>query len=348
MPADRWALILGPLLFVLLFAACLQLLYLREFGATANAAEGVVTPYDILQSREVMTVACVLLAGLLGGYLQFVRERFDDWAPDDKAPASGADPAPVDWNAEAAHTWFAFWSQLIMGLGTAGVAALFVPLAIADPPALKIYNPWGLVMLGFASGYLSRHLFGNAQSRWERMFTRLKDSADLDTAAIGSEVAKSVLLALQPPRAVNYNGTVGLDVVDPSGRSCVSAEVPPAVELQRNARYQARLTFAPSESSSLGEFVASPRLQSIQINDGDEAPKVPFDLRLQTSFGSSPPADLAVEVDRRAKEDKTLPFDTSNAPAEPGDVAVEITVFVYQKNLFCAALTLPVRWKDVP
>lgn len=359
---DYIALMLGAVLLVVLFLACFQLLQLRETRSPTLSVPS--TSFDDLRwSREAMTMGCVLLGGLVGGYLQYMRERFNELMPE---PVDSQDEsletsrsttprstAPLSIQGSA---WFAFFSQLLMGFGAASVFAIFIPLAIAASPELRFFNPWGLLMLAVGAGYLSRNMFGGIQAKVERLFNELRDIPLRDSGEISSAVKAGVLEALAPPPAVNFAGTVSLDVVDASGKSCVrQGDVGPYVELRIGDQYEARAEFRPSEGSGAEQPSPTPALQPLQIDGGVESAMVPFELRIELPFLSGVrPMERAVEVARSFNDRVGFGFTVpekldmqeagSSRPQVPAEASREIVVFVYQKSVFCAVVSLAVRW----
>lgn len=69
---DIVSIVLGMCLMLFLFFACFYLLQRRDGGVTSTFA-----PFRGM-SAEGLTMICVLLAGLVGGYLQYMRDRFRD------------------------------------------------------------------------------------------------------------------------------------------------------------------------------------------------------------------------------------------------------------------------------
>ncbi|MCP3728464.1 hypothetical protein M3I53_36070 [Paraburkholderia sp. CNPSo 3272] len=386
---DLVTLVVGGVLFVLMLAGCLALLQSGKAtsrtaagerahiaasapegsaltsaqnapSAGAEAAIRVTAPEVSLFGRhlpsEALVMGCVLLAGLTGGYLQYMRERFDELAASAPEPLQREEVSglAVPYGINPLIT---FASRLLMGLGAASVFGLFIPLAIAEPPGLSIFNPWGLLILGVASGYLSRNVFGGVEGKFERLLAEIQRAGQIDSRSpeFSGAVKQGVLDALATPVPINFEGTVLLEVTDSSGRNCVfNSESGSYVELDHGHTYTLRALFAPG---ALWTGRHSSHIQNIHIDGGIEAQQVPFELRLELDFlPDVRPLERSVTVERQSKE--SVPFelwiprnvDTYKSPEETDaqTSAPELALFVYQASLFCAVATLPVRWTSLP
>jgi hypothetical protein len=375
---DLLSLVVGVVLLFSLFAACWLLLQVRDDaharpGADASPPGSIASaPYDpsaglpfdssasgrtditdLSRSRETLTMGCVLLAGLVGGYLQYMRERFNELAseqpPRTRRGRSEGDADSAD-GGDGVLALLAFLSQLVMGLFAASVLGLFIPLAIANPPGLSIYNPWGLLILGVVSGYLSRNMLGGLEAEIERLFAELQRSKPMGAVDVTSAVKQGVFDALGSPKPVNFDGIVSLDVLDRHGRSCARLkEGVSYVALAPRESYTARILFSRVGSSRSAMPGGPTNEQRIRIDRGIDTDPVPFQLRLELDFvREGAPLERSVELAGPPRED-TERFDFEFTVDRPIDDAssepTDIVLFVYQNSLFCAAVSLPVRWE---
>lgn len=374
---DLLALMVGAMLIGLLFVLCLQLLQVREVSGTVGSAtvvgesaavqpsasmptppasDGTSQPatYPIHNlaalagTRVGLTMTCVLLAGAIGGYLRYVRERFGEIALDQRRDLENRE-LPVSSTAEEG---LVFASRLIIGLCSASVAALFIPLAIADPPGLNIYNPWGLLMLAVGAGYQSSTLFGGLQAQLERIFTEIRRAESIDEKTVTSAAKQGVLDALGAPAPINFDGKVSLGVVmSHSGLPVLPSDDPPGIELAPNASYAARIVFRPNGAARTDKAGDAATEQRIRIQGGVDAESIPFDLQmLWTNDLSNDPKAVArsIAFSRTTAEhledfEFTVPPKRQSLDGPPS----EITLFVRQHGLVCAVVSLPVRLQDL-
>ncbi|MFT3815756.1 MAG: hypothetical protein QM740_20715 [Acidovorax sp.] len=375
---DLMSLAVGMILLCLLFVGCWLLLQAREdshLGPGANASSpsaiasslgspGARSPSDsraterfdiadLSRSRQTLTMLCVLLAGLVGGYLQYMRERFSELAAEQQSQGKrGRYEGDMGGagDGDGVRALLAFASQLLMGLGAASVLGLFIPLAIANPPGLSIYNPWGLLILGVISGYLSRNMFGGLQAKFERLFAELQRSGPLGTVEVTSAVKQGVLDALGSPQPVNFDGVVSLEVLDRHARSCVRlVEGVSFVALTPHESYTARIVFSREERSHPAIPSGLTNEQRIRIDRGVDTHPVPFQLRLELGFLPEV-ASLERSVELAAPSRESIEqFDFGFTASKPNDDTssdpTDVVLFVYQNSLFCAAISLPVRWE---
>lgn len=375
---DLISLVVGALLLFSLFASCWLLLQIREDGhvgpganssppssaapasgslgarsASDSSAAGRFDVADLSRSRQTLTMGCVLLAGLVGGYLQYMRERFSELAAEQPSRAQRGryeDDMNAVSDGDGARALLAFLSQLLMGLGAASILGLFIPLAIANPPGLSIYNPWGLLILGVVSGYLSRNMFGGLQAKFERLFAELQRSGPMGAVEVTSAVKQGVLDALGSPQPINFDGVVSLEVLDRNGRSCARlAEGVSYVALAPRESYTARILFSRKGRLHPAVSGGPANEQRIRIDRGVETYPVPFQLRLELGFlPEVAPLERSVEL-AGPSGDGAEPFDFEFSANRPNDVESsdqnDVVLFVYQNSLFCAAVSLPVRWE---
>lgn len=371
---DLISLAVGLMLLCSLFIACWLLLQSREESSarpalnapsSINAAAAAVNPVansrpesgtterldvaDLFRSRQTLTMGCVLLAGLVGGYLQYMRERFGELAAE-QPRRERPDQSERLHDRDGGRALLAFVSQLLMGLGAASVLGLFIPLAIANPPGLSIYNPWGLLILGVVAGYLSRNMFGGLQAKFERLFAELQRAEPMGAAEVSSAVKQGVIDALGSPKLVNFDGGVGLDVIDDHGQSCVRlSESVASVALRPGEPYTARILFSHGSRPHPAIPGGPTNEQRIRIDRGVTSFPVPFQLRLELGFLTDvAPLERSVELletSRDSDERFEFEFIAKQPKDDTGSAPADVVLFVYQNSLFCAAISLSVQWE---
>src|SRR5258707_12249408 len=281
-----WGLVLLPVLFV---ADCLVLMQWDSQGRVGLRF----LDYDrVFVSKAAFVVYGVLLAGVLGSYLQYLMVRF-------KADRT---------NLESTDSLADLGSQLLVGASAAFVAAILLPSALFAESAERLLggsvNIWALLILGGAVGYRSRNVLGELAEVTSRLLAQIGQPFGAEVREqISQSVRSGVQDAMAPPKLINYDGFVVVNIVATDSRSqpnpAASTDTPfpsdgaalpvpgggvinsdGVAKLSSGQRYLLEVLFTSSEPALTQISSSQPLFNHFPVEGGIAQSPIPFRLHL--------------------------------------------------------------------
>jgi hypothetical protein len=358
----RWIIpiLLGWILPITFIAICLILMQWeklseddRTLSSIAPATLAFERLYHVFTSRSAVIIYGILLAGILGSFLRHLLVRFRTDTP----------------GAQQASSLTDLGAHLLVGASAAFIIAVLLPLALIrggpDIPVSKMaetetildqrLNVWALLILAGVVGYWSRSVLGDLAAMMSRLWAQVGRPFEEVQEQITKSVRIGVQDAMSPPKLVNYDGFIIVDVVT-TDRNTVSVIVKPEgapddhlIRLKPGREYQLEVSFSDSPTP-----MSSALVKHLRIQGGIEDPIVPFRLHIDFGAVRIPIAERRISVPRSGASEtakfRFTPFPPSQPASQPaGDLTLDesgrtssspgilppISVAVYQHGIFC-------------
>lgn len=264
-------------------------------------------------SKQAVTLYGVLIVGMLGG---LVRHLLDDGI---------GKISPTEEPSRARS----LAGSLLLGAIAAIVAGILIPASLVETPGIGEFNPWALFVLSGIAGYCSRDASGELGRQVMRMIDQ--SAFGVDAAAVRKTVQDSVRDVLSPPKPINYDGVVTVNI---------SGALRDGNVIYLSKENAQTLTVLFVAGRIFTQDAAKARLQ---ISGGTVELQVPFDLAVDFGFADANPERREVIVPSSGTQEFSFEFKAPSVSAgEPSSQIHMISTSIYQFGRFCQNVSLTV------